>query len=76
MRGLFTDGWNSFSHFSFGALTNRFWWIAVLFFAYQIAEECIAEKQLYKTNLFVDLVEYGIGYFAGFIAVRAIGHKK
>ena len=56
-RPLFTDGWNSFWHFIFGILSVHFVYIMPFFVIYQLID--INDK-----NLFVDLIEYIIGFIA------------
>ena len=40
MRGLFTDGMNSFWHFIFGFFAVLFWWIIPVYLAYQLWHPC------------------------------------
>jgi hypothetical protein len=57
MRKLWTDGWNSFWHFTFGALTYKIPVIMVIFLVYQ----GVAKHGLYERNVSVDILEYFIG---------------
>jgi len=57
MRNLWTDGWNSFWHFTFGALTYKIPIILLMFLVYQL----IANEGIYEKNVSVDLLEYFIG---------------
>lgn len=55
-RGLFTDGWNSFAHFTFGYLAVSTPSILPLFAIYQLKD--VANDP----NTSVDVLEFGIGY--------------
>ena len=57
MRKLWTDGWNSFWHFTFGALTFKIPIILVMFLAYQ----AFAKHGLYERNVSIDILEFFIG---------------
>lgn len=57
MRNLWTDGWNSFWHFTFGALTYKIPIILLIFLVYQL----FANEGVYEKNVSVDLLEYFIG---------------
>jgi hypothetical protein len=57
MRKLWTDGWNSFWHFTFGALTFKIPIILFMFLAYQ----AFAGKGLYERNVSTDILEFFIG---------------
>ena len=57
MRKLWTDGWNSFWHFTFGALTYKIPVILFIFLVYQL----VAKKGIYERNISVDILEYFIG---------------
>lgn len=57
MRKLWTDGWNSFWYFTFGALTYKIPVIMVIFLVYQ----GVAKHGLYDKNVSVDILEYFIG---------------
>jgi len=60
MRPLFTDGWNSFWHVFFGILAVKANIIILLFVAYQC-------KDIYETNILIDLTEFALGYLCGVI---------
>ena len=60
-RELFTDGWNSFWHVIFGALSIRFFFIIPIFVIYQLIH-------YQDKNLFIDLTEF----FIGFIGISII----
>jgi hypothetical protein len=58
MRPLFSDGLNSLAHFMFGYATTTYTPIIFpIFVAYQISQP--------DNNTGVDLIEYGLGMFAG-----------
>ena len=59
-RNLFTDGVNSFWHALLGALSVRFFIIMPGFFMYQLID-------LDDVNLFVDLLEFFIGYIVAYL---------
>ena len=69
MRDLFTDGFNSFWHFVFGLLGFYFWWITILFFAYQL-------KPSYGNNTLIDLTEFALGYLAIFVLYKLYPKNK
>lgn len=54
MRYPFTDGWNSFWHLAFGALSVVIPYISPLFLLYQFV-------LFYDPNSVIDTLEYGIG---------------
>jgi hypothetical protein len=66
MRGLWTDGWNSFWHFTFGALTYKIPIILVIFLVYQL----FANRGIYDKNVAVNLLEYFIGLTSMIAATR------
>uniref|UniRef100_A0A6C0AN36 Uncharacterized protein n=1 Tax=viral metagenome TaxID=1070528 RepID=A0A6C0AN36_9ZZZZ len=66
VRNLWTDGWNSFWHFIFGALTFYFPVILIMFLLYQ----AFANKGLYEKNVTTDLLEY----FLGMISITAASY--
>jgi hypothetical protein len=66
MRGLWTDGWNSFWHFTFGALTYKLPIILVIFLVYQL----FVNRGIYDKNVAVDLLEYFIGLTSMIAATR------
>ena len=57
MRKLWTDGWNSFWHFTFGALTFKVPVILFIFLVYQL----LANQGIYERNVTTDLMEFFIG---------------
>lgn len=57
MRKLWTDGWNSFWHFTFGAMTFYFPVILFIFLVYQL----VAKQGVYERNVSIDILEYFIG---------------
>jgi hypothetical protein len=61
-RELFTDGWNSYWHLLFGALSVIYIIIIPIFCIYQLIDYNDA-------NLFVDLAEFIIGFITGFIII-------
>ena len=65
-RKLWTDGWNSFWHFTFGALTFYFPVILFIFLVYQ----AFANKGLYEKNVTTELLEY----FLGIISMTAASY--
>ena len=66
MRNLWTDGWNSFWHFTFGVLTYKIPIILVIFLVYQL----LAKKGIYDKNVSVDILEYFIGLTSMIAATR------
>jgi hypothetical protein len=56
-RKLWTDGWNSFWHFTYGALAFNFPVILIMFLIYQF----LAGEGLYEKNVTVNLLEFFIG---------------
>jgi len=54
MRPPFTDGWNSFWHFTFGMVAVQLPWTAILFLLYQFVLK-------YDANSPIDTFEYGMG---------------
>ena len=59
-RNLFTDGWNSTWHATFGILSKHFPVIIPTFIIYQFID--------YKdVNLFIDLSEYFIGFLVCYL---------
>jgi len=55
MRPLFTDGWNSLSHFIFGSLATQYGIIIPLFLLYQFVLKP-------DSNSWIDTTEFAIGY--------------
>ena len=68
-RELFSDGLNSFWHVFFGLLSIRFLVIIPIFVIYQLIN-------IYDTNLFVDLAEFFIGFFAISLFVSFFNYHK
>ena len=66
MRNLWTDGWNSFWHFTFGALTYKIPIILLMFLIYQL----FAKQGIYDKNVSVDILEYFIGLTSMIAAVK------
>ena len=60
MRNIGADGWNSFWHFTFGALSVFYWWIIPLFFMYQFQDP-------YEKNIKIDLAEFCIGFIVVYL---------
>ncbi len=66
MRGVYTDGWNSFWHIVFGILASKFpKLIITLFMAYQLYDN-------QETNVVIDIAEFMYGYVVG-IGLLIIG---
>ncbi len=66
MRGVYTDGWNSFWHIVFGILASKFPKVIVtLFMAYQLYDS-------QETNVVIDIAEFMYGYVVG-IGLLIIG---
>lgn len=57
MRKLWTDGWNSLWHFTFGTMTFYHPVILFIFLVYQL----VAKQGVYERNVTVDILEYFIG---------------
>jgi len=55
MRPLFTDGWNSLSHFIFGCLATQYGIIIPLFLLYQFVLKP-------DSNSWIDTIEFTMGY--------------
>ena len=70
MRKLWTDGWNSFWHFTFGALTYKIPIILLIFLMYQL----IANQGIYEKNVSVDILEYFIGLTSMIAAVKTMDY--
>jgi len=70
MRKLWTDGWNSLWHFTFGALAFKIPIILVMFLAYQ----AFAKQGLYERNVSIDILEFFIG-LTSMIATSYTLHK-
>jgi hypothetical protein len=70
MRNLWTDGWNSFWHFTFGALTYKIPIILLIFLVYQL----MANQGIHEKNVSVDLLEYFIGLTSMIAASRTLDY--
>lgn len=55
MRLPFTDGPNSFWHFTFGILATQSIWILLLYFIYQLYDP-------FETNVWVDCFEFVLAF--------------
>lgn len=69
-RNLWTDGWNSFWHFTFGALTYKIPVILLMFLVYQL----IANHGIYEKNVSVDILEFFIGLTSMLAAVKTMDY--
>lgn len=69
-RKLWTDGWNSFWHFTFGALTYKIPVILFMFLVYQ----AFAKDGLYEPNVSIDIMEYFIGLISMIAAAYTANH--
>lgn len=58
MRGLFTDGFNSFSHFGIGILSSFNYTWAATFIFYEILEGIHIKDE----NTCIDLTEFALGF--------------
>jgi hypothetical protein len=70
MRNLWTDGWNSFWHFTFGALTYKIPVILIMFLAYQF----FAEHHINNENVPVGILEYFIGLISMIAAANTFDY--
>jgi|Laugrespbdmm15dd_1035085.scaffolds.fasta_scaffold124026_1 hypothetical protein len=70
MRKLWTDGCNSFWHFTFGALTYKIPIILLIFLVYQL----FANQGIYEKNVSIDLLEYFIGLTSMIAAVKTMDY--
>jgi len=70
MRDLWTDGWNSFWHFTFGALTYKIPVILIIFLVYQL----FVNRGIYDKNVAVDILEYFIGLTSIIAASRTLDY--
>jgi len=70
MRDLWTDRWNSFWHFTFGALTYKIPVILIIFLVYQL----FVNRGIYDKNVAVDLLEYFIGLTSMIAASRTLDY--
>jgi hypothetical protein len=66
MRNLWSDGWNSFWHFTFGALAYKIPLVLFMFLAYQ----AFANNGLYEKNVSIDILEF----FIGLISMTAMSY--
>ena len=69
-RKLWTDGWNSFWHFTFGALTYKIPIILLMFLMYQF----FAKQGVYEKNVSVDILEYFIGLTSMIATVKTMDY--
>jgi hypothetical protein len=72
MRKLWTDGWNSFWHFTFGALTVKVPVILFIFLVYQL----LANQGIYERNVTTDLMEYFIGLISMIAASYTLDYLR
>ena len=70
MRNLWTDGLNSFWHFTFVALTYKMPIILLMFLTYQL----FAKQGVYEKNVSVDLLEYFLGLTSMIAAVKTMDY--
>ena len=70
MRKLWTDGCNSFWHFTLGALTYKIPIILLIFLVYQL----LANQGIYEKNVSVDILEYFIGLTSMIAAVKTMDY--
>ena len=70
MRKLWTDGCNSFWHFTFGALTYKIPIILLIFLVYQL----FANQGIYEKKVSIDLLEYFIGLTSMIAAVKTMDY--
>jgi hypothetical protein len=68
-RPLFTDGWNSFWHFTFGVMAVRYLLIIPLFVAYQFID-------IYEKNVWIDIGEFGIGFGLAYVLQHILYTKN
>lgn len=61
MRKLWSDGWNSFWHFTFGALAFKIPLVIIMFLLYQ---------SLSKNNVSINILEF----FIGLISMTAMSY--
>ena len=66
MRNLWSNGWNSFWHFTLGALSFKIPLVLVMFLIYQ----GFTNKGLYDKKFFIDILEF----FIGLISMIGISH--
>jgi F0F1-type ATP synthase assembly protein I len=69
-RKLWTDGWNSFWHFTFGALAYKIPVIIFMFLIYQ----AFANEGLYERNVTTDILEFFIGLISMIAAAYTAEH--
>jgi len=63
MRIIFTDGYNSLSHFVFGMLGVYCWPILPIYIIYQYTD-------IHEKNVRIDLVEFFIGYIICLMSIQ------
>jgi hypothetical protein len=61
-RELFVDGWNSMWHVVIGFFALKIKLLVPMFIAYQFLD-------IYERNVFIDVYEFIIGYFLGYIFI-------
>jgi hypothetical protein len=59
-RHLFTDGFNSFSHFTLGAIAVYYQFLVPVCTLYQLLDP-------YDVNMYVDILEFVIGFTVGLV---------
>lgn len=59
-RHIFTDGFNSFSHFLFGILAVRYNVLVILFITYQYLD-------VKEINVHIDVIEFVCGFTVGIL---------
>lgn len=69
-RKLWTDGWNSFWHFTFGALAFKLPVILLMFLIYQ----AFANHGIYEKNVTTDILEFFIGLISMIAASYTANH--
>lgn len=71
MRGIFTDGYNSFFHFIFGMLSYKYNSIIFIMILYQTFEYLYFSYLGFDdSDIIVDLFEFFTGYLAFFSFMR------
>jgi hypothetical protein len=70
MRNLWTDGWNSFWHFTFGALTYKMPVILLIFLVYQF----FVPHHIHNDNVSVGILEYFIGLMSMIATVKTMDY--
>ena len=64
MRSLFTDGWNSLWHASFGIMAVQYNIIIPIFLVYQ----CLLKPD---ANTLVDVAEFAVGFMVMYLCSKA-----